>query len=37
MTPEELAAAPEWQEMPPAMAKRLVAPSARLRYKQALK
>ena len=37
MTEEELAAAPEYQEMPPAMAKRLVPPSALLRYEQALK
>ena len=29
--------APEYQEMPPAMAKRLVPPSALLRYEQALK
>ena len=37
MTEDELAAAPEYQEMPPAMAKRLVPPSALLRYEQALK
>ena len=37
MTPKELAVAPEWQEMPSEMAKRMVSPSALLRYEQALK
>ena len=37
MTPEELVMAPDWQEMPPEMAKQMVSPSALLRYEQALK
>ena len=37
MTLEELDAAPEWQEMPQTMAKRMESPFALLRYEQALK
>ena len=37
MTPEELEAAPVWQEMPPTIVKRMVSPFDLLCYKQVLK